>query len=63
MTGSWGEGWAKARLAHLKKEGYMDRVRVMMNYNSWLGVATPGEVRKHWSGWMGPWPMWAGSKP
>lgn len=27
--------------------------------DSWLEVATPGEVRKHWHGWMGAFPAWA----
>lgn len=28
-------------------------------YDEWLGVATPGEVRKYHQGWMGKFPQWA----
>ena len=28
-------------------------------YDEWLGVATPGEVRRHWRQWMGAFPQWA----
>jgi len=28
-------------------------------YDDWLGLATPGEVRKYWKAWMGPFPQWA----
>lgn len=28
-------------------------------YDEWLGVATPGEVRKHHRDWMGKFPQWA----
>ena len=28
-------------------------------YDEWLGVATPGEVRRHWKPWMGAFPQWA----
>lgn len=28
-------------------------------YDEWLGVATPGEVRKHHQDWMGKFPQWA----
>ena len=28
-------------------------------YEEWLGVATPGEVRRHHRSWMGKFPQWA----
>ena len=28
-------------------------------YDEWLGLATPGEVRKHHRDWMGKFPQWA----
>ena len=28
-------------------------------YNEWLGLATPGEVRKYHKDWMGKFPQWA----
>ena len=28
-------------------------------YDEWLGVATPGEVRRHGRRWMGAFPPWA----
>ena len=32
-------------------------------YGDWLGIATPGEVRRYWRSWMGRWPGWAGEPP
>ena len=28
-------------------------------YDEWLGLATPGEVRKHHRAWMGAFTQWA----
>ncbi len=46
---------AKA-LHHLRFCGVEHRRRA---YDDWLGLATPGEVRRHWKAWMGPFPQWA----
>jgi hypothetical protein len=47
---------AKAALIRLKEYGPEYRAQA---YDDWLGVATPGEVRRHWRQWMGAFPQWA----
>jgi len=47
---------AEKALHHLKFCGVEHRRQA---YDDWLGVATPGEVRRHWKAWMGPFPQWA----
>jgi hypothetical protein len=47
---------ATERLNALKKAAPEMRAQTC---DSWLEVATGGEVRKHWKKWMGSFPKWA----
>ena len=47
---------AKAALTRLRDCAPEYRAQA---YDEWLGVATAGEVRRHWRQWMGKFPSWA----
>jgi hypothetical protein len=51
--------WAGERLAAMRAA---PPERIPQLYDSWLQLATPGEVRRFWRRWMGPCPGWVTRK-
>lgn len=49
---------ARAAAALTRLKGCQPEHRAQ-TYQDWLGLATPGEVRKHHRAWMGAFPQWA----
>lgn len=47
---------ATKRLAQVKSASPEKRAQAI---DSWLELATRGEVRRNWRAWMGPLPGWA----
>ena len=47
---------ARERLAAVRA---VDAARRAAAIDSWLELATPGEVRRAWRAWMGALPLWA----